>query len=642
MALDLASPQRHHLHPDPASTATENQQQPKLFHSFFQPSPKCNRSSQRQSQQHQHQHHVAFESPDYALRRYSQPARKPALRSKSATSAPGAGLFPAPNLSTTSPQMLSEPLFLDSSRPSSTTRRSPFLFPREAAFELDHCAATSSLPHKQSYFELTRGARGASRKDLSSDADVDMGSESDSTASESSGASSVFSDAEEDDDEAPASAASSTPSLYAALDDYFAGPAAAAAAPAPTVPLKHATQPMKSLANPSLLLNKPQLAPEFTSAQVRPPAKAATMSWAMPSFGPTHTPVFPRHVKVRRTQSMFEHPEDVIAAAAKEASDMSSPADACQSVLAKDNCPIKSYAVAQDPFRRISRDTLCEILDNRHVGSVYDRHVVVDCRFEYEYEGGHIDGAININCKEGLEQVLIASASASENSGSEKVLLVFHCEYSAHRGPRMAMQLRNLDRQANMNRYPYLHYPDIAILDGGYSSFFETCHARCFPPRYVEMNDSLYADRCEREMEKFRRAMRFSRTQSFTTTSTATATPVLATKSVSLSYSPRSTLSSTTTTPLVSTISAFKFPLRPDPSMDSSSPSFSLSSSSSSFTLSSSTPSFNSFGSPISCISSSSFSLSSSFSGNLDTPTQAHGRRLLTGFPKLAQAKLFS
>lgn len=535
--------------------------------------------------------------------------------------------------------MLSEPLFLDSARPSSTTtRRSPFLFPREAAFELDHYAANSPLPHKPSYFELPGGRRGACRKDLStSDADVDMGSESDSTASESSGSSSVFSDAEEDEDEAPASAASSSPSLYAALDDYFSGPAAVAA-PAQTVPLKHATPPMKSLANPSLLLNKPQLAPEPANPQVRPPAKAATMSWAMPSFGPTHTPVFPRHVKVRRTQSMFEHPEDVIAAAAKEASDMSSPADVCQSVLAKDSCPIKSYAVAQDPFRRISRDTLCEILDNRHVGTVYDRHVVVDCRFEYEYEGGHIDGAININSKEGLEQVLIASAA-----GDEKVLLVFHCEYSAHRGPRMAMQLRNLDRQVNMNRYPYLHFPDIAILDGGYSSFFETCHARCFPPRYVEMNDSMYADRCEREMERFRRAMRFSRTQSFTATS-STATPVLATKSVSLSYSPRSpiTLSSTTTTPLVSSISTFKFPLRPDPSMDSS---FSLSSSSS-FTLSSSTSSsFNSFGSPISCISSSSLSLSTSpsFSGDVDTPTQAtHGRRLLTGFPKLAQAKLFS
>lgn len=30
--------------------------------------------------------------------------------------------------------------------------------------------------------------------------------------------------------------------------------------------------------------------------------------------------------------------------------------------------------------------------------------LIVDCRFKYEYEGGHIKNAININCKSDLEK----------------------------------------------------------------------------------------------------------------------------------------------------------------------------------------------------------------------------------------------
>lgn len=458
-------------------------------------------------------------------------------------------------------------------------------------FEFD----PSPLPHKPSYFELRK------------DEDVDM--ESDSTAS-------MFSDAEEDEyyeDLTPKfklRPTLSNASLYSScssnLDSYFA-------IPTDSIPLKHTSQPMKSLSNPSLLLNKPQLSPETTYTPAKPPAKASPPSWGMENFGPTHTPIFPRHCKVRRTQSMFEHPEDVIAPEAKQASEMSSPADVCQSILAKEDCPIKSFSVEQDPFRRIDRGTLCEILDGRH-NSLYDRHVVVDCRFEYEYEGGHIDGAININTKDGLEEVLLATA------GSDRVLLVFHCEYSAHRGPRMAMQLRNLDRQANMNRYPLLHFPDIAILEGGYSHFFAEHGPRCFPQQYVEMNDDLHAEACEKEMDRFRRTMRFCRTQSYTFGSSES--PVLAAKSQSLglSYSPRSPVNRTPINRTQSMFSSFKFPLRQDstetsPSSNCSTPTFS-------------TPTFSTHNSL--CISS-----------NDTTPTQPMARRRL-GVPKLAQSRLFS
>lgn len=534
MATQFAPPQQLDLSPI----------NPRLVQSFFQPSPT-----------HHAHHRSPFGSPD-AIRKTKKAVRKTS---------------PAPSLASPPADV-----FLLDKTPLS--RKSIILCQKEVSFELDH----SPLPHKSSFFDLRK------------DEDVDMESDSTSTSS-------MFSDADEEedyDDLTPKFKLRPTPSnasLYSScttdLDSYFA-------IPTDTLPSKSSTQqPMKSLANASLLLNQPQLTPQAPAVYNKPPIKA----WGMPSFGPTHTPAFPRHCKVRRTQSMFEHPEDLIAVDAKlEMS--SSPADTCPSILSREDCPIKSFTIEEDPFRRIDRDTLCEIMDGQH-GSWYDRYMIVDCRFEYEYEGGHINGAININSKEGLEKVLLDTA------GSDRVLLVFHCEYSAHRGPRMAMQLRNLDRQANQNRYPMLHYPDIAILDGGYSHFFAEHTARCYPQQYVEMNNQLHAEACEKEMDRFKRTMRFSRTQSFTYG--AMAESPMAGK---LSYSPCSPVARTK-----SMFSSFKFPPQQDSMNSSPSSNFS--------TPSLSTPtSFRSI-----CIPS-----------NDTTPTQPANRRRLGVLPKFAKSSLFS
>lgn len=585
MALDFASPQRPDSLFAPSQCAADT---PKLFRSFFQSTPP-------KQPPHNHSKSPLDSSPSFLpdsipLRNNSSKPSRRLLRSKPSSSS----IFPAPNLSNSPTSLaadLSQNFHIDKT-PTITSRRTIFSLQKEVpSFELD----LSPLPHKPSYFDLRK------------EEDVDM--ESDSTSSTS-----MFSDAEEDDyydeDATPKFKLSNTQltSLYSSsnLDSYFA-------IPVESLPTKQqVTNPMKSLSNTSLFRSKPpQLTPDITETVTRrPPAKTSPPSWGMPSFGqPSNshgfsTPVFPRHCKVRRTQSMFEHPEDVIAPDAKQASELSSPADACQSILAKEDCPIKSFTVEQDPFRRIDPTTLCDILDGHHE-NLYDRHVIVDCRFEYEFQGGHINGAININSKERLEEVLIANSFTKD-----RVLLVFHCEYSAHRGPRMAMQLRNLDRQVNMNRYPMLHYPDIAILHGGYSRFFEQHTTRCFPQRYVGMNDHSHADACEREMDRFRRTMRVSRTQSYTY---GTVSPVVATKSLSLNYSSTST-SSFICSPVnrsQTLFSSFKFPLKEQQHYDSD---------------------MNYDSSPSLCISSS----------NDTTPTQAAANRRRLGVPKLAQSKLFS
>uniref|UniRef100_A0A060T479 M-phase inducer phosphatase n=1 Tax=Blastobotrys adeninivorans TaxID=409370 RepID=A0A060T479_BLAAD len=197
-----------------------------------------------------------------------------------------------------------------------------------------------------------------------------------------------------------------------------------------------------------------------------------------------------RPSKFRRTQSMFENAAEVVA----------SPDQADQMDDGPVDLGFRTFSANGDPFPRIDRDTLCELMDGRYG---YDRVLVIDCRFEYEYSGGHIDGAININSKDSLEQVLLKETPAP----GSKTLLVFHCEYSAHRGPRMAMHLRSLDRSINAHRYPALHYPHLVVLAGGYSQFFQAFRNRCVPQCYVEMNDEQHRVACEREMSKFRKNM---------------------------------------------------------------------------------------------------------------------------------------
>ncbi|SCU94524.1 LADA_0G09054g1_1 [Lachancea dasiensis] len=155
-----------------------------------------------------------------------------------------------------------------------------------------------------------------------------------------------------------------------------------------------------------------------------------------------------------------------------------------------------------DKFPRIDVETLVEIMDGgfrQHYQDVY----VVDCRFEYEYRGGHIGVAININSQSALESKFIHNRK-TVCTHELPPLIIFHCEFSSYRGPIMASHLRNCDRVLNYDSYPKLHYPDILIVDGGYKSFFDKYQSLCFPRRYIGMDSQEHIDLCEAEMEKFR------------------------------------------------------------------------------------------------------------------------------------------
>ena len=67
---------------------------------------------------------------------------------------------------------------------------------------------------------------------------------------------------------------------------------------------------------------------------------------------------------------------------------------------------------------------------------------VIDCRFDYEYDGGHVPGAVNINTTGGVEEFLLGMGTSkptpsTSGDSSKKTILIFHCEFSAKRAPSL-------------------------------------------------------------------------------------------------------------------------------------------------------------------------------------------------------------
>ncbi|PIO31038.1 hypothetical protein AB205_0157630, partial [Aquarana catesbeiana] len=114
-----------------------------------------------------------------------------------------------------------------------------------------------------------------------------------------------------------------------------------------------------------------------------------------------------------------------------------------------------------------------------------ERCVIVDCRYPYEYEGGHIKSAVNLPLEQDIEEFLMKNPIIP-TSEDKRVIIIFHCEFSSERGPRMCRYVRKQDR--NGNEYPKLHYPELYILKGGYKDFFPSYQTQCEPQAYRPMD----------------------------------------------------------------------------------------------------------------------------------------------------------
>ena len=127
------------------------------------------------------------------------------------------------------------------------------------------------------------------------------------------------------------------------------------------------------------------------------------------------------------------------------------------------------------------------------------KFLVFDARYPYEYHGGHIRDAVNVYDKESLFAKLFDEPLTTGVGHERKpVVLIFHCEFSSERGPRLYVlnfllicsrlvdvqlgnfvvvkrmrEIREKDRLLNEDKYPHLYYPEMYLLEGGYKDFFQ-------------------------------------------------------------------------------------------------------------------------------------------------------------------------
>ena len=124
---------------------------------------------------------------------------------------------------------------------------------------------------------------------------------------------------------------------------------------------------------------------------------------------------------------------------------------------------------------------------------------MIDVRYNYEYEGGHIHGAENWQHGEDdtffkafMPEVALTQAPEYEPENQEKrEILIFHCEFSSERAPDFYKKLREKDRTLNMEVFPALYYPECYLLHKGYKEFWTNYPSLC-TGGYTLMLDEKY------------------------------------------------------------------------------------------------------------------------------------------------------
>jgi hypothetical protein len=132
----------------------------------------------------------------------------------------------------------------------------------------------------------------------------------------------------------------------------------------------------------------------------------------------------------------------------------------------------------------IDSKTLVELLNGKY-DDVIGKYMILDARYPYEYEGGHIQSAqSSYETKSLLERIFSEPLKCEDG---KRVVLIFHCEFSIERGPRLMREVREMDRLVNKMSYPKLFYPEIYLLEGGYKMFYENHLQFCEPKNYLPM-----------------------------------------------------------------------------------------------------------------------------------------------------------
>ena len=168
--------------------------------------------------------------------------------------------------------------------------------------------------------------------------------------------------------------------------------------------------------------------------------------------------------------------------------------------------PVPVLPVVKRPgLFAVSVDTVARLLEGGIAAAAGWRVRIIDCRFPFEYAGGHIVGAENLTVP-GVRAQLAATAFApAAAAAARRTILLFHCEYSAVRGPATMEALRAMDRDRNGDRYPAVDYEQIYLIAGGYRAFHARHPHLCTGRAYVSMHDPRHSADATRLDALFRR-----------------------------------------------------------------------------------------------------------------------------------------
>nr|KAF6348023.1 cell division cycle 25C [Myotis myotis] len=147
-------------------------------------------------------------------------------------------------------------------------------------------------------------------------------------------------------------------------------------------------------------------------------------------------------------------------------------------------CALPTVSGRHQDLKYISPETVAALLLGKFQGLI-EKFYIIDCRYPYEYLGGHIQGALNLFSREELCNFFLKMPIVPLDT-QKRIIIVFHCEFSSERGPRMCRSLREEDRA--LNQYPALYYPELYILKGGYRDFFPDYTVLCEPQSYCPMH----------------------------------------------------------------------------------------------------------------------------------------------------------
>ncbi|XP_061179615.1 M-phase inducer phosphatase-like [Saccostrea echinata] len=136
-------------------------------------------------------------------------------------------------------------------------------------------------------------------------------------------------------------------------------------------------------------------------------------------------------------------------------------------------------------LKSVTNETVSKLV-NGEFDDVIGSYQIIDCRYPYEYEAGHVKNALNLYKESDAETILSFKENQGDNEGKRHIL-IFYCEFSSERGPKMYRNVRKADRAMNQDQYPKLNFPEMYLMHNGYKCFFENQKRFCEPEDYKPM-----------------------------------------------------------------------------------------------------------------------------------------------------------